>query len=190
MVLIKFEGDKTNRPRCRSACLMSTLQAHARQYPLMRPCDAVKLIFQNEFGGGHMIRDAESSLRFLREECMELARRAAKPLCENIGNGYSRLNLAAIDTEQISLERVNEIFVASSRERSGSVEDFVAKLDILREVAREGVFSFSMEELEKYFNEYRERGYPVVSHSATYREAYHPAYRVIDSKYLNAIDAK
>ena len=167
--------------------LTSIIQAHAKQYPLMRPCDAVKLIYQNEFGGGHMIKDEESSLRYLRQEFAQLTTEAAEARYEDIGNGYVRLNLAAIDTEQISLDRVNEIFVASSRERSGSVAAFVVKLDCLLEIARAGVFGFSMEELEQYLVEYRERGYPMVSHSAVYREAYRPAYRVIEYNRLSSI---
>ena len=30
------------------------LREHAERYPLMQPTDAVKLIYQNEFGGGHL----------------------------------------------------------------------------------------------------------------------------------------
>ncbi len=37
-----------------------------------------------------------------------------------------------------------------------------------------------LEELEKNL---RPKGYPAVSHSDTYREAYHPAYRVVDRSY-------
>ena len=33
------------------------LRQHADSYPLLQPTDAVKLIYQNEFGGGHLIRD-------------------------------------------------------------------------------------------------------------------------------------
>ena len=38
------------------------LITHANRYPLMQPQDAVKLIYQNEFGGGHLIRDEEACL--------------------------------------------------------------------------------------------------------------------------------
>lgn len=34
--------------------LYGVLCAHAARYPLMRPTDAVKLIYQGEFGSGHM----------------------------------------------------------------------------------------------------------------------------------------
>ena len=40
------------------------LASHAERYPLMEPTDAVKLIYQNEFGGGHLIRDEESCLNY------------------------------------------------------------------------------------------------------------------------------
>ena len=42
--------------------LRAILLAHAKRYPLMQPQDAVKLIYQNEFGGGHLIRDEEACL--------------------------------------------------------------------------------------------------------------------------------
>ena len=39
--------------------LRAILIAHAKRYPLIQPTDAVKLIYQNEFGGGHLIREVE-----------------------------------------------------------------------------------------------------------------------------------
>ena len=46
--------------------LKAILIAHAKRYPPMQPQDAVKLIYQNEFGGGHLIRDEEACLNYLR----------------------------------------------------------------------------------------------------------------------------
>ena len=48
--------------------LRAILLAHAKRYPLMQPRDAVKLIYQNEFGGGHLIRDEQTCLNYLRQE--------------------------------------------------------------------------------------------------------------------------
>ena len=42
--------------------ILSVLTAHAKKYPLMLPCDAVKLLYQNEFGGGHLVQDEKQSL--------------------------------------------------------------------------------------------------------------------------------
>ena len=41
---------------------------HWEQYPKMEAQDMVKLIFQSEFGGGHMISDPGMSLERLKKE--------------------------------------------------------------------------------------------------------------------------
>ena len=46
--------------------LIDILSLHAEKYPLMLCEDAVKLVYQNEFAGGHMIKDASSALAMLR----------------------------------------------------------------------------------------------------------------------------
>ena len=48
--------------------LCQVLADHAKRYPLMAPCDAVKLIFQNEFGGEHLICEPSATLAWLRAE--------------------------------------------------------------------------------------------------------------------------
>ena len=48
--------------------LEAILKIHVKRYPLMQPTDAVKLIYQNEFGGGHLIRDEEIFLNYLRQD--------------------------------------------------------------------------------------------------------------------------
>lgn len=77
--------------------LRAILIAHAKRYPLMQPTDAVKLIYQNEFGGGHLIRDEEACLNYLYRECADLEKEPTAPLYEDIGNGIVRVNLAAVN---------------------------------------------------------------------------------------------
>ena len=48
--------------------LSQILSEHSRRYPLMEPVDVVKLVYQNEFGGGHLVTDVEGSLKRLRDE--------------------------------------------------------------------------------------------------------------------------
>ena len=156
--------------------LKQILIAHAKRYPLMQPVDAVKLIYQNEFGGGHLIRDEQACLRYLRREYDCIAKDPNMLYCEEIGNGIVRVNLAAVEPE--NLDQVGRDFIRSAAEHTGSMERFVQKLDVLRQVTQEGHFSFGMESLENYLQEYQEAGYPMVSHSAAYRNAYSPAYRI------------
>ena len=74
--------------------LKSILIAYARRYPLMQPTDAVKLIYQNELGGGHLIRDEEACLNYLRKEYETVEKDPTMPLHEDIGNGIVRVNLS------------------------------------------------------------------------------------------------
>lgn len=160
--------------------LRSVLLSHAKRYPAMGPQDGVKLIYQNEFGGGHLIADPARSLERLRAEWSATPRDPAAPLSEDIGNGMVRLMLAGLDREAYPPERLNRDFVRSAAHRRGSFDRFQEKLDTLREVTEAGAFGFSPWELEEYLEAYQSAGSPIVSHSGAYRAAYHPAYRVVE----------
>lgn len=159
--------------------LRAVLAAHAQRYPAMAPQDAVKLIYQNEFGGGHMIADPAQSLERLRTEYAAVPRDFAAPLAEDIGNGMARIMLAGLDGQEYPLERLNRDFVRSAALHRGRMGAFLEKLDLLRQMAGEGAFGFSAGELEGYLDGYIPSGCPAVSHSEAYRAAYRPAYRVV-----------
>jgi hypothetical protein len=157
--------------------LKAILTAHAQRYPLMQPCDGVKLIFQNEFGGGHLIRDEQACLDYLRREYDSIAKDPDGPLYEEIGNGIVRVNLAAVKPE--ALEQLGKDFIRSAAGHTGTKERFLQKLDVLRRLTTAGCFCFSSIELENYLAEYIQAGCPMVSHSEQYRQLYAPAYRII-----------
>ena len=157
--------------------LKRILWKHAERYPLMQPKDAVKLIYQNEFGGGHMIRDEEACLNHLRREYASVEKNPTAPLQEAIGNGIVRVHLAAVKQED--LEQLGRDFICSAAAHRGSMDSFRRKLDVLRQVTREGYFAFGAESLEIYLEEYKKAGYPAVSHSETFRKTYVPSYRII-----------
>ena len=157
--------------------LRAILIAHAKRYPLMQPTDAVKLIYQNEFGGGHLIRDEEACLNYLRREYADLEKDQTAPLCEDIGNGIVRVNLTALKEED--LEQLGKAFVDSAAKHKGTLDSFLNKLEVLRTLTAEGVFAFDLDALNSYLSEYEAAGYPAVSHSEQCRQAYKPAYRIL-----------
>ena len=157
--------------------LRAILITHAKRYPLMQPRDAVKLIYQNEFGGGHLIRDEQACLNYLRQEYASVAKDPTVPLYEDIGNGIVRVNLAAVREE--ALEQLGQDFIASAAKHKGTLDSFLNKLGVLHKLTTAGVFSFDLDALNAYLSEYKAAGYPAVSHSPEYRQAYNPAYRVI-----------
>jgi hypothetical protein len=125
----------------------------------MQPCDAVKLIFQNEFGGGHLITDREHSLTYLACEYGSIPQEKNMPLYEDIGNGIVRVNIASIDAHNLSIRELNEMFVLSSGTITGSKGSFIQKLRVLEEETGRGIFRFSLPGDPKEFSARVKRGY-------------------------------
>lgn len=163
--------------------LTEILLAHARKYPLMQPRDAVKLLYQGCFGGGHLISDEAACLEFLRREY------AAKPqtddtLLEDIGRGMVRIHLSALDAHGYTAEQLGQDFIRSANSVTGSMDGFLESLSLLGALTHAGKMPFSEEALRSYLHEYAAAGYPAISHSQIYRDAYHPAYRVMHVSFL------
>ena len=185
------------------------LLEHWGRYPEMEIQDLVKLVYQSEFGGGHLIKDGDASLRRLVEEyetgewaagrvwqAGELERqavsqtvsraagqasRAGWELVEPAGYGMCRIKLAALDLG-LAPETLNQMFVRSAAEVKGSVHGLEKGLELLYGLCGNAI-SISKEEAGAYLRKYRADGYPVVSHSSAYRKCYHPGYRIVNSMY-------
>lgn len=157
--------------------LLTLLRTHAARYPLMQPCDAVKLLYQNEFGGGHLIADPARSLARIRDEAAAFTPCPLTPDFEDIGGGLVRAHLTCLSC--LTPEQLNDAFVRSARLHTGSLPSFQAKLTHLQESLPALGFHFPPQALDAYLDAYRAQGCPMVSHSDAYRAAYHPAYRVV-----------
>lgn len=157
--------------------LEQILREHALRYPKMEPADAVKLIYQNEFGGGHLVKDEKTCLDFLYREYASVTKDPSIPLYDPIGNNIVRVNLAAL--EETALEQLGKEFIRSAAAHQGNPERFLEKLEVLCRVTERGVFAFRSDALKAYLKEYAADGYPIVSHSQVYRASYQPAYRIV-----------
>lgn len=158
---------------------------HYDRYPKMHIQDMVKLIYQNEFAGGHMIISTANSLDRLTEEyhLLKGCSSGCMPLFESVGNNLSRLHLKEISNTQINLTTVNQMFVATANDVHGNKQGFEKKLDILRHCCQQNELPYSIENVDAYLNKLRDQGYPAVSHSDNYRKTYSPAYRIVKTVY-------
>lgn len=155
------------------------LRLHAARYPLMQPQDAVKLLYQSTFGGGHLIRNRAQCLLRLEAEYAATPQQADLPLCEELGGALVRVQLGALDACHISPQMLCTWFIDSAARCSGRMDVFEDKLRILEAQTAAGLFGFSGDALSAYLRAYCAAGCPAVSHSEIYRRAYAPAYRVV-----------
>lgn len=158
--------------------LSEILLLHAEKYPKMQPCDAVKLVYQNEFGSEHYIQDPEKAFEWLCKEYETCEKLPEAPVFESVGNGIQRVYISSVDTNAYPLEQIFKDFLTCSKEHKGNLESFLKKLEVLKDLVAKGAFGFSEKEFCEYLEKYKKAGYPAVSHSETYKEAYKPAYRI------------
>ena len=158
---------------------------HVKKYPLMEIRDIAKLIYQSEFGGGHMIASSQMSLNRIQEEYKSLGTEAlnVSSVVENIGNGLARIYLACLDYG-ISANILNEMFVHSANNKKGTVAGLESKIELVVSMCQEGLLSYYAGEVISFFEDWKSNGYPAMSHSETYRQNYFPAYRVVEENFV------
>ena len=77
------------------------------------------------------------------------------------------------------LDPLLDAFIRTAQEFQGELPLFLQYLALLEAMTEAKLLPFSLTTLENYLLRYRQEGYPMVSHSHTYRQAYAPAYRVV-----------
>lgn len=165
--------------------LENILLTHKEKYPLAQPADYIKLVFQNEFGPGHLIKDAQISYMRLKSEIEEFL--PAKPQqAEDIGNGFVRFYLKGLNLNQNNMYKLNSSFVKSA-EHKGDNTVFLQKLECFLQLVQRECFGFSVQQAENAVREYLQNGVRPVSHSQIYRENYTPSYRVIKKEFLDIL---
>jgi len=154
---------------------------HLTRYPAMEVRDLYKLVFQAAMGSEHAVPDRDAARRWLEREVATLGVSAAEPLSEPLSPDGSlvRVNLRSLLSRQGDLEELLEAFVTTADRFQGFVEDLERYWGRLEVLADTGEIPFTRIELADWIAEMRDRGYPAVRHSETYRGLYQPAYRVV-----------
>ena len=144
--------------------MQKILADHGARYPEMSAQDWFKLLYQSEFGGGHLIANREMALNRLKTEIAAQTRPPVHQF-EAIGGGLVRMYLPV---DGLRPETALGLFLGTCSPR-GSIDGIHSKLDALCSMKPE---------LTAAAEEYRRQGCPAQSHSEGYRAAYAPAYRL------------
>jgi uridine kinase len=159
--------------------LAGIVAEHFVRYPASGIQDLTKLVYQNEFGCGHLLDDPVSGAARLREEWGAASGQNGGSLFEDIGNGLARMHIAAAKDNHIPESLFYRAFVCSAQERRGTMEGFRAKIELLPQLCRVGALPFDPDAIGGFIEAWRLKGCPPFSHSDPYKAAYRPAYRVV-----------
>lgn len=162
------------------------IKTQVAAHPSARPQDMIKLCFQAAFGAEHLLIDRERAYNHFINE-YNATDPTDEPLFEEISDYYARMNLGAVKREGIAPERAFDAFYMTASEKSKCGEDFEKHLLSVEKLSKENALPFSFDEWRSLLEEYRTLGGGPVHHSSAYREAEHPAYRVVAKKYIESI---
>ena len=153
--------------------LAKLLQEHFCNHPGMELRDAIKFLYQSSMGGGHLIADPRGALARLEEEWDRTDGNPALPPTEPLGGGLCRLSLAACKGLGLAPSTVLALFLLGTEEFSRQPERLDRSLELLY------LLPFPSEEAGAAIRQYRAAGMTMVGHSAAYRRAFSPSYRVV-----------
>ncbi len=167
-----------DRGRFREFLLM-----HLETRPLMRVQDVYKLLFQGVFGVGHVM--GGDAFRRLLEEAgrIDLQDHPWEPLLEpaSVDGETVRVNLRPYLRRGGSLECLYNAMKESSTVK-GDPEEFVSLWGLFKELAEEEQLGLDIETIRIYDEELKVAGPVPRHHTAEYRDAYYPAYRIVSRR--------
>ena len=156
-------------------CLLEQVRLH----PSMTPQDVVKMCYQAARGAEHLLSDSEAARRYFDAEYASVAPDASVPLTEDLSETVCRVNFAAWKAAGRSEERLFAAFLRSARISENGQARMFEYLQIAESLVQAGKASFSFAEWTDFLEDYRKKGMPAVHHSASYRQAERPAYRIV-----------
>lgn len=157
------------------------LKEHMQNHPGLELQDAVKFLYQSFLGPGHLIQDEPTALARLIRELDQVEADPKGPLYEPVGHGLCRLHLAACKGNHLSPQTLCRMFVLTAQEVKPDPAAFQHSLSLLE------TGLYPPEEVAAFLKDYRAQGYPPISHSATYRTSYAPAYRIVWERFAKLV---
>ncbi len=167
------EYAKKTEPALKIACaeeMKRCLTVQKKRYPLMNEEDIVKFAFQGMLGVGHLIRSEEDAAKRLQEEMNGLEPNTEEPYIETISPDWVRMNLRAAKARGVTEADIAYMLCQSAQHKPL----FFTRQDVYNFCVRLDDSERMKQAAAKILNEHWLPG-----HSQQYRDAYHPAYRVL-----------
>lgn len=152
-------------------------------HPQAQLCDLFKFCYQSAFGGGHLLTDQDAAWQLFCREWDETAP-SAQDAFTPLGGGFARFAIGPAKALGLPKEAYFRIFAqsAATLPPDGHAR-FDAAVRELCALCAEDVLPFAQAEAEDFYAGWLAAGSRPFSHSAEYRAAYAPAYRVVNADY-------
>lgn len=166
--------------------LWRILAEQVRRYPEIGVQDLYKLIYQAALGCEHAAHDEDTARDWLEREVGALETGPQEPTVDPLSpdGRIVRINLRPYAAERGDLGALLAAFLQTANEYRGTLGQLERYWVYAEGMAAEGRLPFAPAQLRAFFAARRAERFPAIHHSAPYREAYRPAYRVVSLEYL------
>ena len=153
------------------------------RHPASRLQDLRKALYQSTFGCGHLVDDPSAAADWIRREaehapdCREM---------EPLDGPWCRAPLGIL-SEGLTPETLAAAFAQSAAMPGEDIPALEDRLAVLMGLIREGTLPFDPAAAAAEIAAWRAAGFPACHHSEDYRNAYHPAYRVLHKRYAHLL---
>ncbi|MBX2989531.1 MAG: hypothetical protein KF749_00025 [Bacteroidetes bacterium] len=147
--------------------------------------DVYKMLYHAHFGVEHLLTDTAGIRSYLLRELGSMsATPENEPLAERISttNTMVRINLRPFTARNLDPELLVKAMFASAAETTPDTFQFRREWNMYVDLVRYGFLDFPMNEVHEVSRLIEEKGIVPVHHSEAYREANHPAYRVVQRR--------
>ena len=163
---------------------------HLQRYPLMQLEDIYKLLQQSALGAGHALDDIDVLRQHFNNEMASIGSGPEEPVADTISpdGRLARIHLRAYSEAGHNADALFDAFVQTAREYPPDPAKLAKFCGCVADLAEAGGIAFDQSEVARYFDGIVRDEYPIVRHSAAFRKAYRPAYRVVCLDFLPAVE--
>ena len=162
-----------------SVATRERLVQHYHAYPRLELQDLFKFLYQSAFGCEHLISSVEAAVSGIQNERDTLVSATETPV-EQLDGAYSRVPLSCA----LSAQTLGKLLALSAKHEENGAAALTQKLAVARELITDGTFPFVVADFDSAVAAWEKTGFSALHHSASFRNAYHPSYRVIANAYI------
>ena len=162
------------------------LAEHIKNHPSIMPQDIAKACYQAALGAEHLLSDVSAAKKYFDAEFEATGERDFQ-LFERLSDDVCRVDLGAWKATGMPQEWLFNMFVSTASIKHYGKEKLEEYIACAQDLLCEVEVGFSLKEWSDFIEEYRAAGLPAIHHSNKYRESEKPAYRIIDSRFLDCL---
>jgi len=164
--------------------------SHLSRYPAMKVQDVYTLIFQGAMGPGRLEADAQGFVERTVKEFEETEANENQALWETIrpDGELVRVFISALKARGSELQALTTLCLWTSNIFVGNKADLIDGWNTFRQICFDNrLRKFPEDEISELTEWAEKNKYPSLRHSPTFRENYHPHYRLLRRDFLNIL---